>query len=141
MAVCYYRWMQFSDWMRHLRQPGFFLIVGLIQLAFDCLVFVAVTALGLSVSSGNILGRIGGAWLGFRLNGRYTFASDNPSPSVKRQLYRFTVSWCLLTVASTVAVLWAASAHALQGAWLAKPAIEAILALVSFFVSRYWIFR
>jgi hypothetical protein len=29
----------------------------------------------------------------------------------------------------------------LQYAWLAKPVVEAVLAVASFFISRYWIYR
>lgn len=125
-----------------LRRQGLvFLLVGIAQLVVDWLLFVSSTSLGVPVGMGNVLGRIGGACLGFWLNGRYTFARENQPQNYRRALVRFGVLWVATTVVSTVAVSFLAGASGLKTAWAAKPAVEAVLALVGFFVSRHWVYR
>jgi hypothetical protein len=46
-----------------------------------------------------------------------------------------------LTALSTVLVTVVAARLGLQMAWLAKPLVEACLAVVSFLVSRHWVYR
>ena len=66
-------------------------VVGLIQLVVDWALFVALTALAMPVAAGNLLARIGGACLGFWLNGRYTFADAGGSRASGRALRRFVL--------------------------------------------------
>lgn len=61
-----------------LRQGGSFLIIGALQLLVDWALFVALTALGVAAAPANLASRVGGALLGFWLNGRVTFASEVP---------------------------------------------------------------
>lgn len=130
--------MGVEDWQRHLRQGSLFVIVGLIQLALDTSVFIAVTALGAPVVAGNLLGRASGAGLGFWLNGRYTFGKA----SLDRQhATRFIVAWIALTVLSTASVGIVAAHLGLHSAWMAKPLVEAVLAAINFMISRHWIYR
>lgn len=118
-----------------------FLAVGLVQVALDSTVFVAATHLGMAVAWGNIAGRVAGAGLGFWLNGRYTFAENGRSRVNRQALLRFGILWLATTVASTWAVSWLAAYLGLGWAWLGKPAVEAVLALAGFLVSRHWIYR
>ena len=118
-----------------------YLAVGAVLLLADWAVFVAATHLGISVAWGNIAGRVAGAGLGFWLNGRYTFADDGRSRVSRQALLRFGILWLASTVASTWAVTWLAAYLGLGWAWLGKPAVEAVLALVGFLVSRHWIYR
>jgi len=48
--------------------------------------------------------------------------------------------WTVLTLLSTVLVATLADHLSLQAAWLAKPVVEAGLAVVSFFISRHWVY-
>ena len=115
-----------------------FLLVGLAQLAIDTGVFIGSTALGVPVVAGNLLGRVSGATLGFWLNGRWTFG--------KRRLdwkhaLRFGATWIVLTAMSTTLVGYIAARLGLHDAWLAKPLVEAGLAVVSFFLWKHLVYR
>lgn len=122
-----------------LRQGLGFTAVGLAQLVLDWGVMVALSALGVNLELANVLGRAAGASLGFWGNGRITFAGGRDS--WRRQGVRFLVQWSLLTTLSTMALGWIAEHHGAAGAWLSKPLVEALLAMISFFGSRHWVFR
>lgn len=114
--------------------------LGGVQLLLDWGVMVGVSALGISVVWANLAGRISGALLGFWLNGRYTFADVGAGPG-RIQLQRFLLMWLATTVASTWAVSHVDAIFGLQWAWLAKPVIDAALALIQFVLSRHWVYR
>jgi putative flippase GtrA len=123
------------------RQALLFVIVGLAQLALDSAAYIALTALGVPVPAGNLAGRIAGACLGFWLNGRFTFANGGPARLDRRHLLRFLLAWAVLTALSTLALAQVAQAVGLQGSWIAKPVVELVLAALSFFVWRNWVYR
>jgi putative flippase GtrA len=137
----YHARMAVDAWHRHLRQGGMFLLVGLAQLAIDTTVFICSTALGVPVVTGNLLGRVSGATLGFWLNGRHTFADNGQARLSPRHQWRFAVMWLSLTAVSSLVLHMAASQLSLQGAWMVKPAIEGVLAIVSFLTARDWVYR
>ena len=123
------------------RQGLGFLVVGGLQLVLDWAVFVGATGLGLPVELGNVLGRVGGATLGFWLNGRYTVARAGQSQLHGRAALRFGILWLATTLISTLAISQLASTLGLNWAWAGKPVVEAVLAIVGFVVSRHWIYR
>lgn len=123
------------------RQGVSFLLVGLGLVTADWAVFVVLTALGTPASVANILGRVTGALLGFWANGRYTFGAAGATRLGSHRFLRFMVSWLPLTVLSTVLVTAVTAKLGLQMAWLAKPMVEACLAVVGFVVSRHWVYR
>lgn len=127
--------------MSLLRQGGSYLIVGLVQLLLDWCVFVAVTAMGMPVVPGNVIGRASGMLLGFWLNGRYTFADQGRRRLGWRRFVRFIGLWAAVTAVSTVLVAAAHDALGLQYAWLAKPLVEGLLAALSFLLMRWLVFR
>lgn len=127
--------------MHLLRQGSSFTIVGGMQLLLDWLVFVASTAAGLPVAPGNLLGRVCGAMLGFWLNGRYTFAHEGKHRLGHLRFGRFMGVWLAFTLLSTLLITTVATHLGLAHAWLAKPLVEAGLAMFSFFVARYWVYR
>jgi putative flippase GtrA len=123
------------------RQLALFLLVGGMQIALDWTVFVLLSYAGLPVAPSNLAGRVCGACLGFWLNGRYTFA-DAGRPRLERaHLLRFVVAWLALTALSTLLLVLVERHFNLQAAWLAKPAIEALMAAIGFLVWRQWVFR
>jgi len=130
--------MVIEDWRLHLRQGTVFVLVGLGQLALDTAVFVASTAFGFPVIAGNLLGRVCGASLGFWLNGRYTFGKQRLD---WMHALRFAIVWLLLTALSTFLVALAASRLGLHDAWLAKPLVEAGIAVLSFFLWKHVVYR
>ncbi|MDT9581844.1 GtrA family protein [Stenotrophomonas indicatrix] len=127
--------------MTLVRQGSYYIIIGMVQLLLDWLVFVGSTALGLPVAPANILGRLAGMLLGFWLNGRYTFAAAGQQRLGWKRFARFLLLWILLTATSTLLVTAADHALGLQYAWLAKPLVEGGLALVSFLLLRYVVYR
>jgi len=124
-----------------LSQGLSFLVVGLLQLLIDWGCFVLLTWLGVRVPVANIAGRVSGATLGFWLNGRYTFSEEAGSALGRRHLLKFCVAWIFITMLSTLAVTTLAKSHWLWMVWLAKPVIDAMLAVLGFLASKYWIYR
>ena len=74
--------------MSLLRQGRHFILIGLLQWLVDWGVMVALSRLGMAVAGANLAGRVGGALLGFWLNGSITFAVPVRSPGL-RQLGRY----------------------------------------------------
>lgn len=124
-----------------LRQGGSFLIIGALQLLVDWALFVALTALGMPAAASNLASRVGGALLGFWLNGRVTFASEGAARLGWWRFAKFLLVWVPLTVVSTLAVTWVATSLGLAHAWLAKPLVEGVLAVVAFFLWRHVVYR
>jgi putative flippase GtrA len=123
------------------RQGLLFVVVGGLQLAVDSLLFVGLTWMGIPVSPSNLAARAGAAGLGFWLNGRFTFSSGNQSRLGSRRFSRFVIVWVGLTIVSTIVLSMLADALGLEWAWLAKPLVEVVLALLSFFLQRHWVYR
>ncbi|GAA0244732.1 GtrA family protein [Rhodanobacter caeni] len=127
--------------MNLARQGVSFLLVGLGLVTADWAVFVVLTAIGTPAAMANVLGRVTGALLGFWANGRYTFGAPGAARLGPHRFLRFLVVWLPLTLLSTVLVTVVAARLGMQMAWLAKPLVEAGLAVVSFLVSRHWVYR
>ncbi|MNM84089.1 GtrA-like protein [compost metagenome] len=125
--------------MTLVRQSWLFLLMGFLQWILDWLVTVGLSHAGMSLEISNVCGRLAGAMFGFWLNGTFTFSSSQPLG--RRQLLRFAIAWVVLTVVSTWVVGQVGRSVGLEAAWLAKPLVEAALAVVSFFISRHWIYR
>ena len=122
---------------RHARHYS---IVGGIQWLLDWAVMVAFSHLGMPVEPANICGRIAGALLGYWLNGRFTFASDDTEVG-RTQLRRFLLMWLCTTAVSTWALGHIDDWFGLKWAWLAKPGVELLLGAVGFVLSRHWVYR
>lgn len=127
--------------MNIARQGVSFVIVGCCLIAFDWAVFVALTALGMLPVLANVAGRVAGAVIGFWANGRITFSVPGSARLGRRRLVRYLVLWTALTLLSTMLVTVLADQLSLEVAWLAKPVVEAGMAVLSFFVSRHWVYR
>ena len=123
------------------RQGVSFLLVGACLVVADWAVFVMLTALGVAPPEANIAGRVAGALLGFWANGRITFGSDGSSRLGRRHFAKFAASWLVVTLLSTYLVTIVADYLGLKMAWLAKPIVEGMLAMLTFFISRHWVYR
>ncbi len=122
----------------NLARQGFsFLLIGGGLVLADWAVFVMLTALGVPAPAANVAGRVVGALLGFWANGRVTFGSALG----RHRFFRFALLWLILTMLSTYLVTVVANHLGLQMAWLAKPLVEGCLSLLSFIVSRHWVYR
>ncbi|MDR2016678.1 MAG: GtrA family protein [Burkholderiales bacterium] len=123
------------------RQSVLYLIFGLVQLVVDWLCFVALTWFGMTPAPANLISRVSGALLGFWLNGKHTFGAATKGRLRPAHLARFLAMWCLTTAASTAAVTLAEGAEGLYFAWLVKPLFDALLAVVGFLLSKFWVYR
>ncbi len=127
-----------------MRQPALFVLAGSLQYVFDTLVYGLLIASGLPGTPANVLSRASAALLGFGFNRYITFAQASESWSrLNGSLVRFAVLWAAMTIASSLLLL---AAQAWLGGGVAekviyKMMVEAFLAVVSFFVSRNWVFR
>lgn len=124
---------------RWLRQGLGFSLIGGLQLMLDWGVMMGLSASGVPLPVANVAGRVAGASLGFWANRRITFQRQDGSAT--RHLLRFLLLWSVLTTVSTLQVEFVAVHGGLSRAWLLKPLIEAVLAVISFLVSRQWVFR
>ncbi len=122
------------------RQGRHYLIIGGVQWSLDWAVMVLFSHLGAMVEVANVCGRISGAMVGFWLNGKITFSSENTAVG-RKQLQRFVLMWLCNTAISTFAVGRIDDVFGLQWAWIAKPAIELALGLVGFLLSRHWVYK
>lgn len=122
------------------RQGQHYLLIGGVQWLLDWGVMVLLSHLGLLIEAANICGRISGAMLGFWLNGKFTFAGDD-SRLGGTQLRRFVLMWLCTTAVSTWAMGHIDDAFGRQWAWLAKPAVELMLGVVGFLLSRHWVYK
>jgi putative flippase GtrA len=127
--------------MSIVRQGISFLIVGGCLIAVDWAIFVALTALGVQPSIANLAGRITGALLGYWANGHITFMTSEASALGRQSFIRFITSWFIVTALSTYMITIVANCLGLKTAWLAKPLVDGVLAIFTFFVSRHWIYR
>ena len=125
----------------HNNQGVRFLIAGITQLLLDWALFVALSAMGVPTMIANPISRCCVVGFGFWLHGVYTFAGDGTRRAGWREFSRFLPSWIALTLVGTLALGAIAGSWGLHASWLAKPFIEAALAVVSFFVLRGWVFR
>ena len=123
-----------------LRQSRYYLLIGLMQWLLDWGVMVALSHGGLPVEPANVAGRTSGAMLGFWLNGRITFSGDEHRMG-RRQLVRFLAMWLTTTVVSTWSMGAIDDGFGLRWAWLAKPALELVLGVIGFLLSRHWVYR
>ena len=124
-----------------LRQGRHYLLIGILQWLLDWAVTVALSHGGLAIEPANVAGRVSGALLGFWLNGRVTFARDGNARLGWWRFAKFLLVWVPLTVVSTLAVTWVAISLGLAHAWLAKPLVEGVLAVVAFFLWRHVVYR
>ncbi|MDQ3510993.1 MAG: GtrA family protein, partial [Pseudomonadota bacterium] len=122
------------------RQGSHYLAIGIVQWLLDWGVMVGLSHLGLPVRQANVVGRISGAMLGFWLNGRITFAGEQTRIG-RAQFLRFLTMWLVMTLVSTMAIGAIDDYLGLKWAWLAKPAVELVLGMMGFVISRHWIYR
>ena len=122
------------------RQGVSYGLVGVVVLLVDWGTFVSASGMGVATVPANLTGRVVGACLGFWLNGIHTFRDVDGARLGWRRIARYVGTWCVLSALSSVAVLLVDQNISLAAAWLAKPAVDGLLAAVAFVVSRQWIY-
>jgi putative flippase GtrA len=126
--------------MSILRQSRYYLLIGILQWLLDWGVMVGLSHNGMPVEPANVLGRISGALLGFWLNGRITFSGDQHHMG-RKQFARFLLMWLATTAVSTWSMGSIDDWFGLQWAWIAKPAVELVLGVLGFLLSRHWVYN
>ena len=114
--------------------------IGLVQWLVEYGLMVVLSRWVMPVEPANVIGRLAGAVLGFWLNGKFTFAGDDTRIG-GTQLRRFVLMWLGTTAVSTWAIGHIDDVFGLQWAWLAKPAVELMLGVVGFLLSRHWVYK
>ena len=112
-------------------------LFGVLQLIVEWLFFVAFTTLGMPLAPANVVARTLAALLGFSVNGTITFKSELKAVL----LVRFLIAWIPLTLVDTLAVAALGMVGGLGVAWLVKPVVDSLIAVLSFLVARHWVFR
>ena len=127
-----------------MRQVAYFVLAGLMQAALDTVLFGVLLALGVPTAASNVASRVCAALFGFVLNRYVTFGHRSDDwQSFGGSLSRYVVLFVALTSASTACILLLESrfGSALGDRVVYKVAVEAVLAFVSFLVSKHWVYR
>jgi putative flippase GtrA len=127
-----------------MRQPVLFVIVGGFQYLLDAALFSVLITTGLGTLPANITSRATAAATGFLLNRYLTFSQRQDT--VRRfsaSLIRFVVFFAVMTALSTALILLLErlAGDSDSQRIIYKFAVEAVLAVISFFLSRNWVFR
>lgn len=126
-----------------------YLLVGGLQFVFDILLFLLMQQAGFSIFLSNTVSRLSAATLGYHFNRKFTFqvvSLEKSKTSIRFQVYsmerRYWVFWAVMTCISSL-LIWQWSAL-LQNSFqigVGKLAIEAVLCIVGFFVSKRWVYQ
>jgi putative flippase GtrA len=127
-----------------MRQPLLFLLVGGLQYVLDAVLFTVFLSLGLAIAPSNVLSRASAAACGFLANRYLTFGQRSDTFNrFSSSLVRFVVLWLCMTILSSVMLLLARQGwgNQLDIQVTAKLLVEALLAVLSYLASKYWVFR
>lgn len=127
-----------------MRQPVLFVLVGGFQYLLDAALFGILITSGLGTIPSNITSRATAAATGFLLNRYVTFSRRNDTVQLfSASLVRFVVFFVIMTIVSTglIQLLGRLAGDSETQRIFYKLGVEAVLAVVSFFLSRNWVFR
>ncbi len=130
------------------RQLVFYFAFGCTQFVVDTLLLVVMTHAGMSVEVANPLSRAMAAVLGLLLNSSITFGQRGQPRRLPQiaMVVRYVVMWVSMTLLSTGLISWLHDLRpddVARASWIAlsKIGVEALLFLLSFLISRYWVYR
>jgi putative flippase GtrA len=127
-----------------MRQPVLFILVGGFQYMLDAVLFGILISVGIGTIPSNITSRATAAVTGFLLNRYLTFGKRNDNAKLfSSSLIRFLVFFAVMTILSTGLIMllerWVGDNDTQRIFY--KIGVEAVLAIISFFISRNWVFR
>ncbi len=122
---------------RHL---GSYAAFGLLQWLVEYGLMLALSEWVMPVEPANVIGRLAGATLGFWLNGKWTFASDDTHMG-RRAALRFVLMWLVLTLLNTWLVGIIDDDFGLRRAQMLKPLVDVLTGSIGFLLSRHWVYR
>lgn len=127
-----------------MRQPVLFILVGGFQYMLDAVLFGVFISVGAGTVSSNITSRAIAAGTGFLLNRYLTFGRRNDNVKLfSASLMRFLIFFAVMTILSTGLIILLEQLvgdNDTQRIFY-KIGVEAVLAIISFFLSRNWVFR
>lgn len=127
-----------------MRQPVLFILVGGFQYLVDTVIFGILITLGLGTIPANVTSRATAAATGFLLNRYATFGRRNDTVKLfSASLVRFVIFFVVMTALSTglIQILEHIAGDSEIQRIIYKLGVEAVLAVISFFISRNWVFR
>jgi putative flippase GtrA len=127
-----------------MRQPVLFIFVGGFQYLLDTVMFGVFVTLGLGTFPSNITSRASAAAAGFLLNRYMTFSNRNDTVQrFSASLIRFLLLFAIMTTLSTGLILLLERLAGDSDAQriIYKFGVEGVLAVLSFFLSRNWVYR
>ncbi len=127
-----------------MRQPLLFVLVGGLQYVLDVTLFGILITLGLGTLPSNLASRATAAATGFLLNRYLTFGKRSDTVHhFSASLVRFLIFFAVMTGLSTglIRLLEHLAGDSDTQRIVYKFAVEAVLAVISFFLSRNWVFR
>jgi putative flippase GtrA len=127
-----------------MRQPVLFILVGGFQYLLDTVMFGVFITTGLGTFPSNITSRATAAAAGFFLNRYLTFSNRNDTVQrFSASLVRFLLFFVFMTTLSTVVILLLELLVGDSDAQriIYKFGVEGVLAILSFFLSRNWVYR
>ena len=130
--------------MRLIRQSVLFVLAGGFQYLLDAALFGVLITSGFGTIPANITSRATAAVTGFFLNRYLTFSRrDDTVQKFSASLVRFVLYWVFMTFLSTVLIelLGRVVGDSETQRIIYKLGVEAALAVVSFLISRNWVFR
>ena len=132
--------------MKVARQLVLYFVFGCTQFAVDTLLLVLFTQAHVPVGIANPASRACAAVLGLLLNYTITFRRGGMRGIGFDTVLRYVAFWGTMTLASTTLIALLVDLRPLQverAHWIAfaKISVESMLFLVSFLVSRQWVYR
>lgn len=119
-------------------------MVGGFQYLLDAALFGIFITSGLGTIPANITSRAVAAVTGFLLNRYVTFSRREDTVQMfSASLVRFVLFWVFMTILSTglIELLGRMAGDSETQRIIYKLGVEAVLAVISFLVSRNWVFR
>lgn len=122
------------------RHAASYTVIGILQWLVEYGLMLALSQWVMPVEPANVIGRLAGACLGFWLNGKWTFASDQTHVG-RHAAARFITMWIALTVLNTWIVASVDDRFGLQFAQLLKPGADLLSGGIGFLLSRHWVYK
>lgn len=127
------------------RQVLVFIAIGLLLLAIDTSIFLILTFSPLSTIDINLLSKSGAAVFGYFLHRKYTFREASEWHNLG-QIIRYLLYLILMILISTGLI--ALSEYLIKGfrdyfliTLVAKVSVELICVVISFIISKLWVYR
>jgi putative flippase GtrA len=122
------------------RHATSYAVIGIVQWLVEYGLMLVLSQWVMPVEPANVIGRLAGACLGFWLNGKWTFASDDTHVG-RHAAMRFIAMWMTLTVLNTWIVAFLDHQFGLRTAQLLKPGADLVSGGIGFLLSRHWVYN